>query len=144
MIIRIASTDEEIQKCFPAIHALRPFLKEDEFVSRIRRLMKDGFILAYVEMEDGSVPAASGFRIEEMLHRGKSIYIDELSTLESARSKGLGGMLIDYIIDLAKKEDCASVHLDSGVQRFAAHRFYLKKKFDIVSHHFALHLKSIE
>jgi hypothetical protein len=32
---------------------------------------------------------------------------------------------------------CGELHLDSGVQRFGAHRVYLKNGFDITSHHFA-------
>jgi hypothetical protein len=31
--------------------------------------------------------------------------------------------------------------LDSGVQRFGAHRFYLRRRMDITSHHFALDLR---
>jgi hypothetical protein len=33
------------------------------------------------------------------------------------------------------------LHLDSGVQRFAAHRFYLARRMDITCHHFALKLR---
>ena len=106
--------------------------------------MNGGFQIAFIKMDNGTVPAIAGFRFVEMLHRGASIYIDDLSTLEEARGKGYGGMLLDYLIDLAKKGNCSSVHLDSGVQRFAAHRFYLKKGFNITSHHFALQLKPIE
>ncbi len=144
MKIQLATTDDDILLCFPATQALRPFLKEEEFLSRIKRLMNGGFQIAFIKMDNGTVPAIAGFRFVEMLHRGASIYIDDLSTLEEARGKGYGGMLLDYLIDLAKKGNCSSVHLDSGVQRFAAHRFYLKKGFNITSHHFALQLKPIE
>jgi len=34
------------------------------------------------------------------------------------------------------------LHLDSGVQRFSAHRFYLSKRMEISSHHFSLKLDS--
>lgn len=142
--IRLATTDIDILACFPALKALRPFLSEDDFISRIRRLMDGGYQLVFVEEEDGKVPAVAGFRVGEMLHRGKSIYVDDLSTLEEFRSHGYGGKLIDYLIDYAKEQGFHSIHLDSGVQRFAAHRFYLKKGFDITSHHFAIQLKPVE
>jgi len=38
----------------------------------------------------------------------------------------------------AHERGCGQVHLDSGVQRFAAHRFYLRNGFDIASHHFSV------
>lgn len=144
MKINLASTDEEIQACFPAMQELRPFLTTDDFVPRIRKLMKDGFQLVYVKTDDGKIPAVGGFRFVEMLHRGKSIYLDDLSTMESHRSEGFGGQLLDWLLELAKKEGCYSFHLDSGVQRFDAHRFYLRKKFNITAHHFAIQLKPLE
>ncbi|HET6992075.1 MAG TPA: GNAT family N-acetyltransferase [Bacteroidia bacterium] len=144
MKIKLAATDTDLLLCFPAMQALRPFLKKEDFLPRIKRLMKGGYQIAFVLLPDGTVPAVAGFRFEEMLHRGNSIYIDDLSTLEESRSKGYGGMLIDYLINLAKEKEMHSIHLDSGVQRFDAHRFYLKKKFNITSHHFALQLKTIE
>ena len=30
------------------------------------------------------------------------------------------------------------LHLDSGVQRFGAHRFYLASRMDIIAHHFSM------
>ncbi|MDQ3111522.1 MAG: GNAT family N-acetyltransferase [Bacteroidota bacterium] len=143
MKIQLAVTDEEINSCFPAMQELRPFLTSEDFVPRVRRLMSGGFQLVYVQT-DGKVPAVGGFRICEMLHRGKSIYLDDLSTMESHRSEGFGGKIIDWLMELAKKEGCYSFHLDSGVQRFDAHRFYLRKKFNITSHHFEIKLKAIE
>jgi hypothetical protein len=34
--------------------------------------------------------------------------------------------------------------LDSGVQRFGAHRFYLRRRMNITSHHFAIDLREAE
>jgi hypothetical protein len=33
------------------------------------------------------------------------------------------------------------LHLDSGVRRFDAHRFYLNKRMNISSHHFSMVLR---
>lgn len=144
MTIQLAVTDEEIKSCFPAMHELRPFLKEEDFVPGVRRMMKTGFQLVYLKTDEGKVPAVGGFRFEEMFHRGKSIYLDDLSTMEAYRNEGYGGKILDWLLELAKKESCHSFHLDSGVQRFDAHRFYLRKKFNITGHHFAIQLKPIE
>ena len=123
--------------CFPVIHELRPLLKEEEFLNKVRRMQEEGFMLAYIEADKKAV-AAAGFRMNELFYRGKSVYIDDLVTLPDYRSKNYGGQLIDWIIQYAKDNNCKQVHLDSGVQRFDAHRFYLRKKFVISSHHFQL------
>jgi GNAT superfamily N-acetyltransferase len=138
--IQIAATDRQIMFCFPVIHELRPLLKEDEFLNKVRRMQQEGFTLIYIE-DDQKAVAASGFRMNEMFYRGKSVYVDDLVTLPEYRSKNYGGQLIDWIIQHAKDNNCKQVHLDSGVQRFDAHRFYLRKRFKISSHHFQLDIE---
>ncbi len=139
MPIRLAQTDADIQNCFPVMVQLRPHLVEEEFVARVRKQEKDGYRLVLFE-EDGTVQAVSGFRTGESLSRGAFLYIDDLVTDESGRSQGFGQQLFDWIRDFAKASGCVQLHLDSGVQRFGAHRFYLKNRMDIASHHFSLAL----
>ena len=71
---------------------------------------------------------------------GRPRDVDELVTAGRDRAKGYGGRLVDWLVELAKKEGCAQCHLDSGVQRHGAHRFYLQKRMDITSYHFVMNL----
>jgi hypothetical protein len=48
--------------------------------------------------------------------------------------------MLDWLIERARGEGCQSFELDSGVQRFDAHRFYLSNRMIISSHHFRLKL----
>ncbi len=66
--------------------------------------------------------------------------VDDLATRGEDRSKGYGGALFDWLVSLAKEEGCEQLHLDSRVQRFGAHRFYLSKRMVIECHHFSLDL----
>jgi hypothetical protein len=43
---------------------------------------------------------------------------------------------MQWLMGQAQQAGCAQIHLDSGVQRFAAHGFYLRHRFSITSHHF--------
>ena len=139
--IFLAKEDDEIQSCYPVMAELRPHVKPDEFLSRVRRQMESaGYKLAC--LIDGEVKAVAGFRISECLAWGKFLYVDDLVAQSDERSKGYGGALFDWLIEYAKGEDCDEFHLDSGVQRFAAHRFYLTKRMAIECHHFGLKLKS--
>jgi GNAT superfamily N-acetyltransferase len=139
--IKIADDAKSIAACFGAMHELRPHIKEDTFFETIERMQKSGYHLAYIE-EAGIVVAVAGFEMGEKLHRGKYLYVDDLSTVSSCRNKGYGSRLLDWIFEFAKTNGCNEVHLDSGVQRFDAHRLYLKKGFIISSHHFSMKLKS--
>lgn len=141
MNVFIAKDKPSISTCFSVMHALRPKLNEDSFYDIISSMMKNGYHLIYTQ-ENGKAVCAAGFRYVELLAWGKAIYIDDLSTLPEARGKGHASALLDYILNLAREKKLDMVHLDSGVNqsRYDAHRLYLKKGFNITSHHFALEL----
>ncbi len=98
-----------------------------------------GYELAY--LNDGEVKAVAGFRISECLAWGKFLYVDDLVAKSSDRSKGYGGTLFDWLVGYAEEANCDGFHLDSSVQRFGAHKFYLNRRMTIECHHFALKLK---
>lgn len=139
----IAETDDQIAKCFSVIAELRSHLDQATFVGMVRGMQTDGYRLAYVE-DDGVVVAAAGYRIHTTLFMGKNLYVDDLVTAENCRSKGCGKMMIDWLREMALKNDCHYLHLDSGTQRHRAHRFYLRQGMDIASFHFSEKLDSIE
>lgn len=142
MAIRIAEaqTDSDISRCFPVMRQLRThFEDEGKFVAQVERQRRDGFRMAFLE-DDGVVRAVAGYRMSESLFAGRFCYVDDLITDESARSSGHGGALFDWLVAEARAALCEKLELDSGVQRFAAHRFYLTKRMIISSHHFSLEL----
>jgi GNAT superfamily N-acetyltransferase len=136
-MIRLATTDDEVQRCFPVMQQLRTHLREQDFLATIRRQEAGGFRLAFLE-DDGHVRAVAGFRVMDNLFSGRVLYIDDLVTDEAARSRGHGGALLAWLVDQARSADCRSLELDSGVQRFDAHRFYLTNRMAISAHHFRL------
>jgi GNAT superfamily N-acetyltransferase len=137
--IRLAQTDEEIQSCYPVMAELRPHVAADEFLRRVKQQTASaGYRLAFLQTTE--VKAVAGFRISECLAWGRFLYVDDLVAQSADRSKGYGGALFDWLVAHARAEQCAQFHLDSGVQRFAAHRFYLHKRMIIECHHFALRL----
>ncbi len=138
--IRLIESHEDIRRCYDVMHELRTHLSMDEFVSQVgRQRDQQGYKLACLE-NAGDVAAVAGFRFIEMLAWGRAMYVDDLVTAARARSKGYGGRLFDWLVELAKQEGCAQFHLDSGVQRHGAHRFYLQKRMDITSYHFVMNL----
>lgn len=136
-LVRLAESDEDISACFPVMSQLRQHLQRDEFVPRVRYQEQTGYRLAMLE-DEGSVKAAAGFRVIENLFSGRMLYCDDLVTDERVRSKGYGRQMLHWLVDRARDEGCQSFELDSGVQRFDAHRFYLSNKMIISSHHFRL------
>lgn len=133
------SSDAELAACFPAFLALRPHLSMDSFLTQVRRQQAQGYRVVAMRV-DTQVPSAAGYRFAEFLAWGKVLYVDDLTTLESARGHGHGSALLDWLIGHARDQGCNAVHLDSGHQRHAAHRLYLHKGFVLSSHHLSLTL----
>jgi GNAT superfamily N-acetyltransferase len=120
---------------------LRPHLQPEEFLQRVKKQNRmAGFLLAYLFEEE--VKAVAGFRISECLASGRFLYVDDLVSKPADRSKGYGGQLFDWLVEYARRERCDEFQLDSRVQRFAAHRFYLHKRMIIEAHHFTLNLNA--
>ena len=137
--VRVAATDDEIRGCFSVMAELRPHLQADEFIARIRRQEQEGYQMAFLKSR-GRVVSVAGYRILECLMWGRFMYVDDLVTWSSARSRGWGQKLFAWLLAEARREGCAEFHLDSGVHRYGAHRFYLGQRLDITCHHFALKL----
>ncbi|WP_225913815.1 GNAT family N-acetyltransferase [Leptolyngbya ohadii] len=150
--VQLALTNEDIQACFPVMVQLRPHLiteksataetadPEKIFIDRIRRQMNQGYQLAFIAAAD-RVVAVAGFRILENLAWGKFLYVDDLVTDTSDRSRGYGQLLLEWLVEYGRSHHCKQFHLDSGVQRYEAHRFYFRQRLSITSYHFALSLR---
>lgn len=137
MPIVVPLTDEEILTTYPVMKQLRPHLDEATYVSRIRHLQQQyGYVLVAYE-ERGKITAVTGYKITESLAVGKFMYVDDLITDEHCRSRGYATRLFDWLEAEAARSGCHAIDLDSGVQRHAAHRFYLNRKMNIVCHHFS-------
>ncbi len=135
-----ALTPNEIARCFPVMRQLRAhFDDEQKFVEQVERQRASGYRMAFLE-DDGGVRAVAGYRMLESLFSGQFCYVDDLVTDAAGRSLGYGGALFDWLVAEARAAGCGKLELDSGVQRFAAHRFYLTKRMIIASHHFSLEL----
>ncbi len=135
MNIKLAQTDAEKLACFPVLKELRIHLEETEFLPQLKWQEAQGYQLAYVA-DDERVVSVAGFWLNETFSYGKYMYIYDLVTSETARSSGYSKALLDYLKAMAKEAGCAQLHLDSGVQRFRAHKFYLREGFVISGHHF--------
>jgi hypothetical protein len=72
---------------------LRPHLKREDFVSRVRRQnAESAYQLAYLKVEN--VKAVAGFRVSECFAWGKFLYVGDLVAGSDERSKEYGGVCL--------------------------------------------------
>ncbi len=131
-----AGTDREIQSCFDVMNELRTQLKREEFLQTVRAMEVDGYRLAFIK-DEGDVVAVAGYRIYSNLFMGKHLYVDDLVTSASARSKGFGELMLNCLREKALAAGCNFFRLDSGTARSQAHKFYFNQGFSISSFSFS-------
>ncbi len=90
--------------------------------------------------DGGACVGVAGWRLVANTSAVRKLYVDDLVTSASLRSRGVGAALLEELEKRAREAGCSVLDLDSGVQRYAAHRFYLRQRFNINAHHFTKQL----
>ena len=135
--IRVARTDGEIDDCFPVMAELRPHLQRADFLRTIRDMERDGYKLAFLSVGD-RILAVAGYRVKRMLCCEPFLYVDDLVTTAGERSHGYGAKFLAWLADRTREEGCTHLHLDSGIQREDAHRFYKQNGMVLSGLHFRM------
>lgn len=140
MPITLVTTDAQTRRCFAVMAQLRPHLDADSYLKQVKRQRKSGYQMACLTHRR-QIVCVAGFRLMENLAWGRFVYVDDLVTGESARSSGHGRRMFSWLLARARSAGCEQLHLDSGVRRFGAHKFYLALGMRISAHHFAMDLR---
>ena len=133
----------ETYLAYTTLLELRPHLSSrDEFVEQVNSKQRSEGYRIVGSFEDGmdEPVAIAGFRTGHNLAWGYYLYVDDLVTQTNFRGQGHAAQLMQWIYNLAHQLGCNQVHLDSGVHRYDAHRFYLNQRMRISSHHFGREL----
>lgn len=136
MKIQLAASDAEILACFPVMRPLRELEGPEAFLAAVRAAAREGYQLAF--LADGGVPiVVAGFHLGGSLGWGRYLYVHELVARPEARSRGNGAKLLSWLIEYAREQGAGQVHLESGLQRTDAHRFYRREGFRAHALHFS-------
>jgi GNAT superfamily N-acetyltransferase len=127
---------------YKAMLELRPNIgPEPAFADQVDNVLRpEGYrLVGFFVKDDLYAAAVAGFRVLHFLAWGHAMYIDDLGTRYEHRRQGYAGLLMDWLIDDAKRLHLDEVHLDSGVgpDRTDAHRLYFNKRMRISSFHFS-------
>ena len=137
LMIKELRSKEEIAQAYPIMHQLRTHLDENlywELVEEARE--KDQYKLFALYEKDRMV-AVTGFKPMITLYYGRFVWVCDLVTDATERSKGYGEQLLTFVHQWAKEHRYDRVALSSGLQREDAHRFYRDKmSYETVSYVF--------
>jgi GNAT superfamily N-acetyltransferase len=135
--IKELQTEQEILDAFPVMKHLRTHLDENSYLELVKEAQqKEGYRL-FALYHDHKIVAVTGFMPMITLYNGRFIWVCDLVTEPSERSKGYGEKLLSYVHQWSKDNGYKIVSLSSGLQRIDAHRFYEEKMgYDKVSYVF--------
>ena len=134
-IHNLPTGDPRWDQALPVLQQLRPQLTPEDLATVFAST--DGQRPSFFGAFDGEdCLGVCGWRIIVNTSAGRKLYVDDLVTVDSARSRGVGSFLLAHAEEIAVRHRCVRLDLDSGVQRHAAHRFYLRERMIIQSFHF--------
>ncbi|MEV7973186.1 GNAT family N-acetyltransferase [Cellulomonas sp. NPDC089187] len=133
--IDLPAGDPLWSQALPVLQELRPELTAEQLDQVLAEGTPQGLRFT-AAVDGGIVRAVAGWRILANTHALRKLYVDDLSTAATERSRGYGSALLGELTRRARELGCRVIDLDSGVQRFDAHRFYLRERMHISSHHF--------
>lgn len=115
---------------------LRPGLPAD-YAGRMAQVLAAGARMCVVvagtetETETEEVICVAVWRVIENTYEGRRLYVDDLVSDESRRSRGAGKTMLNWLEARARQLGCGVLALDSGVQRSRAHHFYFREGMHI-------------
>jgi GNAT superfamily N-acetyltransferase len=124
---------------YPLVQQLSPQLTIEDYARLIQEMIPHNYFQVGVYQEEKCV-AVSGCWLCTKLYSGKYMEIDNFVVDKEYRSQGVGKLLLDWMIDEAKRNDCKTVMLDAYVENFKVHRFYYREGFIARGFHY---LKSL-
>jgi Acetyltransferases len=81
--------------------------------------------------ENGEIVGFASFSMKNSLWQEALLAnLDELVVDEASRGQGIGGALLDYVVEIARKTGCGRIELDSAFHRTEAHEFYERRGFE--------------
>jgi GNAT superfamily N-acetyltransferase len=122
--IRAITEGPDWSAAFAVMRELRPHLDEATFTARCREARaRDGYTL-WGAFDGGDLLAVLGVRLLVDLLHGPHLYVDDLVVTASARSRGLGPLLLAHAEALAREAGGLGLRLRTGIDYLPARRFY--------------------
>ncbi|MFC0522907.1 GNAT family N-acetyltransferase [Pontibacillus salicampi] len=120
------TTKQQWRESFPIMKELRTHLTEKDYIADLEHMAQNGYSLVAC-VDNGEMQALAGFVTDRSFAWGNYVWVHDLVTSSTARSKGYGAYVLNYIEQWARGQGYEKVILSSGLQREQAHHFYEHK-----------------
>ena len=127
-IVELRSAAEH-SEVLPILRELYPSLDEGRYATLLAEMVADGYRQFALRNEAGEIVAVAGVAVHVNLYYRRHLYVYDLVVTEGARSKGYGGLLMDHVEGIARREGCETAALAVSLEREGALRLYERRGY---------------
>jgi len=134
--IKKLGNKEEVATTFPILTQHHQHINLEDFLGYIDEILAEKnyqMIAAYL---DGKMVGIAGYWVLTRFYLGKYIHIGNMVVDEGKRSLGIGKLMLDFIEQEGREQNCQHLILDSKLENKKAHSLYLRDGFEIIGYHF--------
>ncbi len=121
---------QQLEEAFIILKELRPHLTFEKFTNIYQNAQAEGNYSILGLFSDSQLVAIMGYRFLHDFVRGKHLYIDDLVTSESMRSKGFGAILLQKAEEISQQNGCSTLRLCTGIENKNAKKFYERENWN--------------
>lgn len=134
-IIKTIDNASEMIAQYDLICQLSPNVTFDEYSLMINDMVKLNYQQAVAYINEKPI-GVCGFWINTKIYSGKYIELDNVVVDRNYRNKNIGQLLCDYVLEIAKQQNCNTAMLDAYLENTQAHTFYERNGFTKKGFHF--------
>jgi GNAT superfamily N-acetyltransferase len=123
MDVRELTATDEVSEARELLMQLYEDLSERRFERELPAMREQGYRLFGLYVDD-TLCSVAGVTVTTNFANGKHVYLNDLVTDETHRSRGYGAELLRFVERWGEERDCATVKLITGSDREEAHEFY--------------------
>jgi len=135
MHLQVLTQKHEMLPLYPLIHQLSPGVTPERYTQLLDDMLAHGYRMVAV-FEGDACLGLSGFWVITKIYSGKYLEMDNVVVAADQRSKGIGKVMCDFLLDLALREGCETLMLDAYLENEKAHAFYEREGFIKRGYHF--------
>ena len=127
-IVELRSAAER-REVLPILRELYPWLDEGRYAALLAEMIDDGYRQFALRDETAEIVALAGVAVHVNLYYGRHLYVYDIVVKEDARFQGCGGLLMDHVEGVARREGCETAALACGLEREGALRLYERRGY---------------
>jgi len=126
-----------IQTIIPLLRELDPTINSTTLSKRLDDMVRNGYECAGI-FSDNKLIGICGIWTLYKYYVGKHLEPDNVYIQPKYQSSGVGSLLTDWLVNLAKTRDCEAIELNCYQGNIRGNEFWVKNNFKLLGNHYQL------